>query len=69
MGKQRKGEKNALTLVGLELVSLGQEARVLTIRPSVPPYAPLCPDAQISGHVHPVCPDSIYANKTEDLQM
>ena len=31
-------EKNALTLVGLELVTPGQEARVLTIRPPVPPY-------------------------------
>ena len=31
-------EKNALTLVGLELVTPGQEARVLTIRPPVPPF-------------------------------
>ena len=38
MGKQRKGE-NALTLVGLELVTPGQEARVLTIRQPVPHVA------------------------------
>ena len=35
--KQRERRKNALTLVGLELVTPCQEARVFTIRPPVPP--------------------------------
>ena len=36
-------EKNALKLVRLELVTPGQEARVLTIRPPVPPKALFSP--------------------------
>ena len=35
MRKQTKGEKNSLTLVGLELVTPSQEARVITNTPPV----------------------------------